>query len=131
MPERPGRVVTLIADAAHFCDGMAYLIEAHTVTRTFEALDHREKNGYERATAALHLQDGRAVTGLVYIAPMHNFAYLGEAELSDIAAQIIRSSGPSGRNIDYLLELADALRALHADDEHVFELESMALAMMK
>lgn len=131
VPEQPGRVVTLIADAAHHCDGMAYLLEAHTVTATFEQLDHREKNGYERFTSELRLHDGRAVAGLVYIAPEDNFAYLGEAQLHDIATQILHSSGPSGRNIDYLLALAQALRDLDADDEHVFELESMALAMMK
>ena len=131
VPEQPGRVVTLIADATHFCDGMAYLIEATTVRHTFEQLDHREQNGYERVLTDLHLHDGRAVSGLVYIAPVNNFAYLGEAELIDIATQIIRSSGPSGRNIDYLLELAAALRKLQADDEHVFELESLALGMME
>ncbi len=131
VPERPGRVVTLIADNNHHCDGRAYLIEAHTVVETFEQLDYRKKNGYERFTSDLHLYDGRAVSGLVYIAPVDNFAYLGEAALHDIATQILRSSGPSGRNIDYLLELARALRNLDADDEHVFELESMALAMMK
>jgi cation transport regulator ChaC len=131
LPERPGRVVTLIADAAHHCDGMAYLIEAHTVTNTFEQLDHREKNGYQRVVTELQLHDGRAVSGLVYIAPEQNFAYLGEAEPMHIAAQILRSSGPSGHNVDYLLELARALRALNADDAHVFELESLVLAMMK
>ena len=69
--------------------------------------------------------------GLVYIAPVNNFAYLGEADLHDIATQILYSEGPSGRNIDYLLALADALRQLNADDDHVFELESRALAMMR
>ena len=131
IPEAPGRVVTLIADKDHQCDGMAYLIEAHTVVETFEQLDHREKNGYERIVTELHLHDGRAVPGLVYIAPVNNFAYLGEADLHDIATQILYSEGPSGRNIDYLLALADALRQLNADDDHVFELESRALAMMR
>ena len=74
---------------------------------------------------------GSAVAGLVYIAPEQNFAYLGEAEPMDIAAQIVRSRGPSGHNVDYLLELAAALRKLNADDAHVFELESLVLAMMK
>lgn len=109
---------------------MAYLIEAAVVASTFEQLDHREKNGYQRVATDLHLQDGRAVNGLVYIAPVNNFAYLGEAELSEIAVQIIQSSGPSGRNIDYLTDLAQSLRQLNAHDDHVFELESIALSLI-
>ena len=131
VPEQPGRVVTLVPDEHQRCTGMAYLIHAETVTSTFEQLDHREKNGYERITTDLHLADGRAVPGLVYIAPVDNFAYLGEADIRDIAEQIIQCTGPSGRNIDYLTELAQALRKLDACDDHVFELESLALSMIK
>ena len=61
---------------------------------------------------------------MVYIAPIDNFAYLGPAPLEDMARQIHRSEGPSGHNVEYLLELADALRKLNAEDEHVFELEA-------
>jgi len=130
-PEQPGRVVTLIRDSAHECEGMAYLIEADTVKQTFDQLDHREKNGYERVIADLYLSDGRCVSGLVYIAPTDNFAYLGAAEPREIAAQIVRSHGPSGANLDYLLDLATALRQLNANDTHVFELESIARTMME
>ncbi len=130
VPDHPGRVVTLIAQPQESCTGMAYLIEADVVTSTFESLDYREKNGYERVATDLHLAAGTVVAGLVYIAPKDNFAYLGEADLPQIAAQILASSGPSGRNIDYLTDLANALRRLNAHDEHVFALESMALSML-
>ncbi len=40
--------------------------------------------------------------------------------------QIVASQGPSGPNLDYLLELAAALRAMNADDPHVFELAEAA-----
>ena len=40
-----------------------------------------------------------------------------------IARQIASATGPSGRNRDYVLHLADALRALGADDAHVFAVE--------
>jgi cation transport regulator ChaC len=128
-PDQPGRVVTLIESPQARCAGMAYLLQPDVVQHTFERLDHREKNGYERFVEPLHLQDSRCVQGLVYIAPVNNFAYLGDAPLPAIARQIARSSGPSGRNIDYLTELAAGLRSLNAHDEHVFELESMVLAI--
>ena len=125
VPEAPGRVVTLIREAGSICDGMAYLVDRDAVEETFAQLDHREKNGYERHAVDLAFKDeaGRE-DGVVYIAPVNNFAYLGEAPLADMANQIYRAAGPSGRNLDYLLELARALRALDAEDEHVFQLEA-------
>ena len=88
---------------------------------TFKGLDHREKNGYERHDgAASNSVMASACEGVVYIAPVGNFAYLGPAPDAEMADQILRSTGPSGTNIDYLLELAAALRDLEIDDSHVF-----------
>jgi len=129
VPDQPGRVVTLIPAADQQCIGRAYLISADTLQSTFEQLDYREKNGYQRVSITLCLADGQTVPGLVYIAPTDNFAYLGDAELALIAKQIKHAAGPSGRNIDYLTALAGALRQLDAYDDHVFELESLVLSL--
>jgi len=94
---------------------------------TFAALDHREKNGYDRIEAEFLLHDQRRVEGIVYIANEHNEAFLGEAPLTAIAAQIATSKGPSGPNIDYALNLAAALRELGAVDDHVFAIEQLLL----
>jgi cation transport regulator ChaC len=124
-PQAPGRVVTLVADAASCCDGVAYLIDAAVRERVFDALDVREQNGYQRYDVTLRLGAvGEPVAGLVYIAPLDNSAFLGPAPLDVMARHIGSSAGPSGHNVEYLLELADALRALGADDAHVFELEA-------
>ena len=45
------------------------------------------------------------------------------ANIEDIAATISRAVGPSGPNIDYLFNLADAIRGMGQDDSHVFQLE--------
>ena len=118
-PEAPGRVVTLIPEPDAVCIGMAYLI-APTV---FAQLDVREKNGYLRFGTQLQFGEGACAEGLVYIATEENAAFLGPAPEAEIARHIAASSGPSGPNRDYLLQLAAALRELDAHDPHVFDVE--------
>lgn len=123
VPDAPGRVVTLVPAPGETCIGMAYRIE-HAV---FDHLDYREKNGYERVVVSLTLADADIAEGVVYIAPIGNHAFLGDAPIEEMARQIRRSAGPSGKNVDYLVELADALRGLDAQDAHVFALERAVL----
>jgi cation transport protein ChaC len=115
-PGHPGRVATLVAEEGAVCAGMAYRV----APATFEQIDFREKNGYLRHAVALDLGGGECVEGLVYIADSGNVAWLGMASEADIARHVAVSSGPSGRNSDYVLKLADALHRLGADDPHVF-----------
>jgi len=117
--QAPGRVVTLIPWAGAICDGMAYLV----TPQVFVHLDHREKNGYLRFSTEMHFEDGSSTEGLLYIATEQNPAFLGAAGELDIARQIATAAGPSGRNRDYLADLAKALRKLGKDDPHVFAIE--------
>lgn len=124
-PDAPGRVVTLIEAAGARCVGMAYRI----TPAVFAHLDHREKNGYLRRRVTLGFDDGSRADGLVYIADPANAAYLGPAPEAAIARHIATAIGPSGPNRDYLLQLAEALRTLGADDPHVFAIERELLAL--
>ena len=119
----PGRVVTLIEEADAICHGIAYKVEASV----FEQLDVREKNGYLRFSTEMTFADCSADDGLVYIATADNEAYLGEASEHDIAVQIANAEGPSGKNDDYILRLANSLREMAVDDPHVFGIESCLL----
>ena len=121
-PEAPGRVVTLVEEAHAACVGAAYRVDE----AVFEHLDHREKNGYERVPVAMRLAatsgpppEGDSVQGVTYIASPGNLAFLGPADIDDMAKQIARSSGPSGSNRDYLFQLAAALDDLGVQDRHV------------
>lgn len=127
VPDNPGRVVTLVAETGH-CDGLAYLVDKGITEATFDALDYREKNGYERFEAEIRFRNHATAMGLVYIAPLDNHAFLGPAPLDEMVQQIRSCQGPSGRNDDYLFELAAALRSLDAEDDHVFELEAAVKA---
>lgn len=122
--EAPGRVVTLIESPGSVCHGMAYEIS----TEQLAHLDHREKNGYLRFIATMTFDDGSTEDGLLYIATPENSAFLGPATDMDIALQIQAAVGPSGRNRDYLLDLASALRKISAHDEHVFNMERIVRA---
>lgn len=124
-PNQPGRVVTLIQDATQACTGVAYRLAADTAKDIFDALDYREKNGYERLELAATTNEPtpRVLNTLTYIATPDNFAYLGPAPVAELSQQIAASIGPSGTNTEYLFELADALRKLEVQDAHVFELE--------
>lgn len=123
--ESPGRVATLVPQADAVCEGMAYLI----TPQVFDHLDHREKNGYLRFTTDMTFDDGGSAEGLVYIATEDNAAFLGPASELEIARQIATAVGPSGRNRDYLIELAHALRALGKYDPHVFAIEEYLLKL--
>lgn len=128
-PGDPGRVVTLVREAGVRCWGMAYRIEAPVRERVLGDLAYREKGGYDRVELDLvFAETGRErATAFVYRAIEGNPNYLGPAPLDQIATQVARSHGPSGANIEYVLRLAEALREMDVDDEHVFALERLVI----
>lgn len=128
-PTAPGRVVTLTPEPGALCVGMAYHIDA----ATFVPLDHREKNGYVRVRLPIEIDGDEGmseVEGVTYIAETGNEAFLGPANLDQMARHILDSSGPSGSNAEYVLELAQALTALGAKDAHVSALERRLRKLM-
>lgn len=115
---------------------MGYKIAAAKVTEVLEHLDFREKNGYVRYETTFYPTDNsdhnidspilkRKV--IVYVANEQNPSYNNNHNLDDIAAQIIQSIGPSGRNCEYLYKLCDAMREFFSNinDEHLFEIERL------
>ena len=128
VPGKPGRVVTLLRQSQAETWGMAYRLVPEQRASVLEQLDHREKGGYQRRQVSLRFLDGSSTPGLMYLAAPANPDYLGPAPLQEIAAQVRASSGPSGPNVEYVLRLAEALRAMGADagdDEHLFALEAL------
>ncbi|MEM8496874.1 MAG: gamma-glutamylcyclotransferase [Pseudomonadota bacterium] len=124
-PDAPGRVLTLVEHAGSICQGLAFRVEPEV----FEHLDHREKNGYLRHSVTLHFANDLQLQGLLYVADKNNTAWAGDASIKQIANQIKQSAGPSGRNDEYVLKLATALRELGYVDEHVFSIEHALLGL--
>ncbi|KAI8691151.1 Gamma-glutamylcyclotransferase [Fusarium sp. Ph1] len=138
-PEAPGRVVTLIersyweqlkdkdghASAPERVWGVAYRIIPEKVTEVKEYLDIREINGYSIHYAPFHPADGSSsINSLVYIGTPENDQFVGPQDPQELAEHIARSQGPSGPNIDYLLNLEEALSELAPDsgDVHIHDL---------
>jgi cation transport protein ChaC len=135
VPGHPGRVVTLLeADRNSLVGGIAFHVLPGHEDETLAALDIREKGGYDREILSVfHPISGEELPMkcLCYIANPTNEDYLGYAADDAIAHQIVSSSGPSGPNIEYLVKLAEGLRAIEVLDEHVFAIESAAMALAR
>jgi len=133
-PEAPGRVVTLVKDPSAVTWGTVYCIPDEEAAAILKNLDYREKNGYirEEVDVYIHGRDTPVVTkSILYIASEDNTSFLGESPVDDIAVQIYKSVGPSGPNVDYLLNLADSMRRMNAVDPHITALELQVLDLVK
>lgn len=130
IPGAPGRVVTLVAEAGVRTWGTAYELERETEAEVLAHLDHREKGGYERHAVTLETLEGPR-EALMFLAAPDNAEWLGPASLDEIAHTIAAAQGPSGRNLEYVVELAEAIRRAGEADRHVFEVERAALAVAR
>lgn len=119
VPGKPGRVVTLVPQPGEVCWGRAYRVKANQRQEILSGLDYREKGGYDRLSILIYFDHSNSAQGLTYHATSANPNYLGEASISEIANQIISSSGPSGTNTEYAHKLHNALEEMNADDTHV------------
>ena len=68
----------------------------------------------------------------VFIGPENGPLFLGDAPLCAIGQQIVSAKGPSGTNIDYLMQLVHFMRSElpGESDEHLFEIEKEVLRIM-
>ena len=129
VPKFPGRVVTLLEDAEAEVWGRAYRVPDARREDVLVNLDRREKGGYRRYVVEieLHPPSARVEPGLVYVATPKNPHYVGDESVDEIAEVVRNAHGPSGPNDEYVLRLAEALRAMGATDEHVFAVERAVL----
>ena len=101
------------------CFGTVYRVAPGSEREVLAGLDFREQGGYERHRVEVVHERGSIADVLVYLATPDNPNWLGEAPLEQIAEQVLRSVGPSGPNVEYVLRLAEALAAMGAEDAHV------------
>jgi len=139
VPGAPGRVVTLIKVESQTKEvitwGVAYYISEDKVNQVLSYLDYREKGGYTRELVNVftkeNSQEPTIVGALLYRATEDNPEFLGRAPVAQLAVQIHKSVGPSGRNVEYLLNLANMMHQMGVEDKHLFALEKHVLALIK
>lgn len=153
-PEKPGRVVTLIPsnNPEDRVWGIAYKIRQEDIDYVVKHLDYREKGGYERMKVVFYpkecsrsneigedtciLKPGASEPPfeiVIYVGTSDNFQFAGEADVEDIARQILHSVGPSGTNVEYICNLAKAMREIapEVNDEHLFTIERKVLSLIE
>lgn len=122
---KPGRVVTLVSSEIEEVDdcghsirvaeeecvawGMAYCVSEHHRQEVISYLNVRESGGYTQMFVDVFESPSHQVPiirqAMIYMATIENNEYLGPARLDEIAHQIVMSKGPSGENLEYLLNL--------------------------
>ena len=109
---------------------MAYKVIPEVVM----SLNHRERQGYTTKQTLFYPSDDHMspFEVLLYIATENNPEYLGPAPASSIARQIVSSAGPSGCNVEYLMELARSMKQIAPIyyDEHLFTLEAEVVKLL-
>lgn len=92
-----------------------------------------ELGGYVSHFTTFYPVNGDPFNVLLYLATPKNPHWLGEAHVTDIANQIVDSSGPSGHNVEYLLRLANFMRRHFPaeDDHHLYNLEKEIIVRLE
>jgi glutathione-specific gamma-glutamylcyclotransferase len=133
VPGKPGRVVTMLPKSDSLVAGVLFRISAAHRDEAVEALDLREKAGYAqysvpcyRYVADAPYNDATLLTNeaLCYIATADNEEFLGHATNEAIADEVSQRAGPSGPNSEYVIKMAEVLRLLGVDDDHVHGIET-------
>ena len=109
--QRPGLVLGLAPGGA--TRGMAYRVEDAQWPATHAYLIEREQptETYVEALRFVRLADGRRVEAVVFLSDVHHPQWAGGLSLQRQAELIAGAKGLSGRNVDYLRDLVEHLRA--------------------
>ncbi len=93
--------------------GAAYRISEGDWQGVYDYLVEREQptETYVEAAVSVRLADGRRVRALSFLSDTHHPQWAGRLSLEEQADLIAGATGHSGRNVDYLRDLVEHLRA--------------------
>lgn len=124
--------------------GCAYYIAPEHVDEIRDYLDVREQDGYTMHDVPFHITTSpdtdeaksvlseypssggyRVINSYIYIGTIDNESFVGPEPIGSTAEVIRTSVGPSGRNIEYLERLTEAVRELDGGRSRDFYLEDL------
>ncbi len=121
-PGRPGLILGLLPGGS--CRGLAHRLPARQYDAVRRYLIHREIDNdgvYRETIRPIHLDDGRTVPALVYLADRQHRQFAGKLPLAKAVALVRNGHGATGSNLDYvkntvahLVEMGLRDRALEA-----------------
>jgi cation transport protein ChaC len=127
-PERPGLVLGLAHGGA--VRGIAYRVAESEWADVYAYLLEREQptETYVERRVRARLDDGRHVLALTFLSDRGHPQWAGNLGLPAQAELIAGARGLSGRNVDYLADLVEHLRAEGIADPAMEGLLAMVLA---
>lgn len=123
--ERPGLVLGLKRGGS--CDGLALRIPEAEAEDVLSYLRERElaNEVYHEKIHDLHLDDGRIVDALVYVADETHAQFADNLSAQDAAYIICSAVGISGPNIDYVVNTVSHLQAMGLQDSSLENIASL------
>jgi len=127
-PERKGLVLGLAPGGS--VRGMAYRVADADWPETYAYLREREQptETYVEARVTVRLADGRRLDALGFLSDTSHPQWAGVLSLERQTELIAGASGLSGRNVDYLADLVEHLRAEGIRDRAMEKLLTMVEA---
>jgi len=109
--ERPGLVLGLAPGGS--VRGIAYRVAAERWAEVYAYLREREQptETYFEACAPVRLDEGGKAEALIFLSDRGHSQWAGDLTLEEQADLIAGATGLSGRNVDYLRDLVEHLRA--------------------
>lgn len=125
--DTPGR--TLAVQAGGSTQGVAFRLAESTLDDDLSCLWTRETvtGVYAPIWAPVALEDGRAISAILFTATLDHPFHEADATVETIAPLIAKAAGPLGTNADYVLKLHASLRDKGVVDPYV---DALAAALL-
>jgi cation transport protein ChaC len=126
-PQQPGLILGLLPGGA--CRGLAHRLPDDDYDAVRRYLIHREIDNdgvYRETVRPLHLDDGRIVPSLVYLADRQHRQFAGKLPIETAVDLVRRGRGATGSNLDYVENTVRHLAELGLRDRALEELARRA-----